>query len=66
MWISVKDRLPLSFEDVLVWFEGGEQSVDVANYDEEEDLWVLPHQALNWADCWPTHWQPLPSAPEGE
>lgn len=58
-WVSVGDRLPVDGDDVLVYLNG------VANitfmYTDDTDL-------LRYFDDFesdpPTHWQPLPAAPE--
>ncbi len=60
-WISVKDRLPEKFKDVLCFFPkkdyGNMMAVD---YMETEDGWFA--RQLKWGV--PTHWMPLPEPPE--
>ena len=56
-WISVKDRLPKPFEDVLV-FRDGKVSIDY----HEEDGWF----AYDFNGERATHWMPLPPPPKGE
>ena len=56
-WISVKDRLPETFKDVLV-FRNGKVAVD----HHEENGWF----AYDFKGRRATHWMPLPPAPKGE
>jgi Protein of unknown function (DUF551) len=62
-WISVKDRLPETGDDVLVWLDHG---CELASY-------LIPYgwqsefiNWLEWAACRVniTHWMPLPEAPK--
>ena len=59
-WISVKDRLPDDSENVLVCFSklGG---IDMAYYNG--NAWVLV-DLYEYKYLHPTHWMPLPDAPE--
>ncbi len=56
-WISVKDRLPEDFSEVLIAFGGG---VSIACYDGDWREPVYPMLPLLSV----THWMPLPAAPE--
>ncbi len=56
-WISVKDRLPKYFENVLV-FPNGKISIDY----HEENGWF----AYDFKGKRATHWMPLPQPPKGE
>lgn len=59
-WISVKDRLPEGYKDVLVCFENSSgYHVDITFYSDKLDYgegWYLT------ADI--THWMPLPEPPK--
>lgn len=75
-WIPVEDKLPPAelgeagqppfvSDDVLVYFPGAmELTVEIANYDHETKRWSLVTHGFKEPDCDPTHWQPLPAAPE--
>ena len=56
-WISVNDRLPDPFENVLV-FRDGKISIDY----HEENGWF----AYDFNGKRATHWQPIPQPPKGE
>ena len=56
-WISVKDRLPEQFVDVLV-FRNGNIKID----HHEENGWF----AYDFNGKRATHWMPLPQPPKGE
>jgi hypothetical protein len=61
-WISVKDRLPDDDENVLAYnSESGD--IDMAWYNGEE--WIL-EDLYEIEYLHPTHWMPLPDAPEVE
>ena len=58
-WISVKERLPEPFEEVLVWVDFGDSSFNSMK---------IAHRGLygswNAYDKFITHWMPLPESPE--
>ena len=56
-WISVDDRLPESFESVLV-FRDGKITID----HHEENGWF----AYDFNGKRATHWMPIPKTPKGE
>ena len=60
-WISVKDRLPETNEDVLLCFLGSESMVVGGRY-EDGSGWYSNTDAEFYTDCDtpPTHWMPLP------
>ena len=58
-WISVKDMLPTSIEDVLVW--DGEH-ISVGWYDTYSKGWTSYLGSIDGA----THWMPLPEPPKEE
>ena len=62
-WISVKDRLPEQFVNVLCYFPekdyGSKAEID---YAETTD----GHFASSFKWGHPTHWMPLPQPPKGE
>ena len=73
-WIPVKERVPeakygpegeppIISDDVLVRFNDG--YVEMANYDCEDKVWTSVANLRVTHDS-PTHWMPLPAAPEGE
>lgn len=60
-WISAKDRLPETIDDVIVCNESGK--VYSAWYSDADNLWryaftaeIVTHKV--------THWMPLPDPPE--
>jgi hypothetical protein len=62
-WISVNDRLPERNEIVLAFDQGG---VTVGSYSPMlEDWWTL-HADRMAPGAVVSHWQPLPSPPEGQ
>jgi hypothetical protein len=61
-WISVKDRLPDDDENVLAYnSESGD--IDMAWYNGYK--WFL-EDTFECVELHPTHWMPLPDAPEVE
>lgn len=61
-WISVKDRLPDVDENVLA-YDSESGCIDMAYY--RENKWVLM-DLYEIEYLHPTHWMPLPDAPEVE
>lgn len=66
-WISVKDRLPDAFDDVLVYFNG---FISIAWRETEERKngivgWHWTSQ-MSYPESlvYVTHWMPLPEPPE--
>lgn len=70
-WISIKDKLPESFTNVLVCDSAGEcvdeREATTAYFDSVDGQWY--HLAFWDYDLWHkatvTHWMPLPKPPEG-
>ena len=60
-WISVKDKLPTSDRNVLVFVRG---YVEIGWYDGYHDEWRTGIVTLD--NCEVTHWMPLPQPPKGE
>lgn len=58
-WISVKDRLPEEYKEVLA-YDSEHKEIVIAFYDSESEEWTYG----NWYDGEITHWQPLPELPE--
>jgi len=63
-WISVKDRLPKTSDELLAFFPAGESNYDIVFYDCEDKTWSLPNQAYDETDCEPNYWMPLPKPPK--
>ena len=70
-WISVKDRLPEDFGEVLVIVSGKphenitlDGAYEIAEYDPVEG-WIL-EMWPEWCSGVVTHWMPLPEPPEEE
>lgn len=70
-WISVNDRLPDGFGEVLVIVSGKPQknitldaAYELAEYDHGEG-WII-EMWPEWEDAVVTHWMPLPQPPKGE
>lgn len=55
-WISVKDRLPELFEDVLVCYDSGKINIEC----------ILSSRMFFYEELYgkPTYWMPLPEPPE--
>lgn len=68
-WISVRDRLPPKFEEVLVAFEGISLASTGQYTDNARDKHGWCYPAENYGTCDDgsdpvvTHWMPLPTAP---
>lgn len=54
-WISIKDRLPEQYTDVIVLYDFGRVGVNWTNKENE----FIEH-----SDCKVTHWMPLPEPPK--
>lgn len=72
-WISVKEKVPLEFDDVLCFCE---QLDDTATFEKGKRYFCID-QWVEWTDGWGhsfrtdrfygarvTHWMPLPKPPE--
>ena len=62
-WISVDDRLPFAYQQVLVWSEyaDGTEGAFIKRYNGEE----LGFIGTNcYMDKFVTHWMPLPTPPK--
>lgn len=59
-WISVKDRLPELYVDVLIFTKGGTIAVD-----RLERIMSWGEDFYNYGQN-VTHWMPLPQKPESE
>lgn len=55
-WVSVEDKLPEQYTDVIVFTKGGTITVDYV--DESGDFYYYGKNV--------THWMPLPQKPESE
>ena len=55
-WVSVKDKLPEQYTDVIVFTKGSTIAVDYV--DENGDFYYYGQNV--------THWMPLPEPPESE
>lgn len=60
-WISVKDRLPEDYKDVLA-YDSEYKEIVIAFYDSKFEEWTYDY----WYDGEITYWQPLPELPEVE
>lgn len=58
-WISVKDRLPEDYKEVLA-YDSEHKEIVIALYDSEYEEWDYGA----WYEGAITHWQPLPELPE--
>jgi hypothetical protein len=73
-WIPVSERLPPDWQEVMIWPRSNDESVTTAlirnTKSNPANRWMyasdIPHHGIEWYDCNPTHWQPLPSAPTGD
>ena len=64
-WISVKDRLPELHTKVLCCgVKGGRFIAELASWGHENCLYWTKRDGKGCSR--PTHWMPLPEAPEGE
>ncbi len=66
-WISVKERLPKRFVDVLVYLERGNIEIRQMQDEEYPDC-IEPSERYVWSDQGiindVTHWMPLPEVPK--
>jgi hypothetical protein len=65
-WISVKDRLPVDGEYVLVYAKNGTRryKIDSAIYCEEKKYHWRFFDIPNYFGKYITHWMPLPEPPK--
>jgi hypothetical protein len=56
-WISVKDRLPVDGQTVMVYYNEPFQGKYVS-------VWTYEKSNRFWIDGTVTHWMPLPEPPE--
>lgn len=61
-WISVHDRLPEDYNDVLVMATLG--LMDVCFYDKSNKMWIYRSRYIEGSEV--THWMPLPPPPKGD
>lgn len=60
-WISVEDRLPKGYDDVLIWARNYHGFWKIVI-----DYYLPDAQAFNrFREANVTHWMPLPEPPEG-
>lgn len=60
-WIKIEDRLPEACQEVLVFWDGFVIIADYwIDYSDEDKI----HWHYHEGSCHPTHWMPLPEAPE--
>ena len=57
-WISVEERLPETYEDVLLWND--EVDVGYLTSAEGERWWLYSDREPDFV----THWMPLPDGPK--
>lgn len=62
-WISVKDRLPEKFINVLCWYPSKNYGSNIVIDYLESDLGYFAHQ-FKYGEL--THWMPLPQPPKGD
>lgn len=78
-WVSVKDRLPEIYEEVIVFGVGkadgyiGSTQMAITSMTDKNPLWPSLKWEKEWRDPWQyflvdyeiTHWMPLPEPPKG-
>jgi hypothetical protein len=65
-WIACAERMPAKTGDVLCWADGWKDPMILTRYTGHGgDSWLDPESTCP-VDLrhWPTHWMPLPAAPE--
>ncbi len=61
-WVSVKDRLPSSTDDVLVIDDSGRMSVSCYFLSHDMYVWECRDDQIRLGEV--THWMPLPDHPK--
>lgn len=61
-WISVEERLPKDWDDVLVYMPRGKYMLVACTYVEAGNrFWDNDNKTMKFK---PTHWMPLPNPPQ--
>lgn len=73
-WISVKDRLPETCQDVIYVYTGHDfknlavkRYMTIGHYDEDEKIWYVRYLFASIPlskEIEITHWMPLPESPK--
>jgi hypothetical protein len=73
-WTSVDDALPEKYQEVMIWPYINDDRIMTAQLmttkSNKELRWMyadyVPHHGIDWFDCRPTHWMPMPSPPPSD